>query len=164
MHTIKSFIQRSPNTIWMIVEQLLRFVSNFSVAIAITRNFSVDEWGIYSYVFSILFLILSLSKMGMDTVAINEMSKSKNLAVMMGTASKLMFLISSLCYILVGLFAIFIEKDQVIQSGILLISLSIFFVPFYVIDYFYQSEVKAFISSSLKSIIQIFIAILRIFF
>ena len=163
MHTIKSFIQRSPNTIWMIVEQLLRFVSNFSVAIAITRNFSVDEWGIYSYVFSILFLILSLSKMGMDTVAINEMSKSKNLAVMMGTASKLMFLISSLCYILVGLFAIFIEKDQVIQSGILLISLSIFFVPFYVIDYFYQSEVKAFISSSLKSIIQIFIAILRIF-
>ena len=156
-------MQRSPNTLWMIFEQILRFISNFSVAIAITRNFSVDEWGIYSYIFSILFLILSLSKMGMDTVAINEMSKSKNLSILMGTSSKLMLLISSLCYLLVALFAIFIEKDQAIQSGILLISLAIFFVPFYVIDYFYQSEVKAFISSSLKSLIQIFIASLRIF-
>ena len=163
MSAIRSFLQTSPNTLWMIIEQILRFISNFSVAIAITRNFTVDEWGIYSYIFSIFFLILSLSKMGMDTVAINEMSKSKNLSNLMGTTSKLMFLISSLCYLLVALFAIFIEKDQTIQSGILLISLSIFFVPFYVIDYFYQSEVKAFISSSLKSIVQIFIVLFRIF-
>lgn len=155
----------SPNSIWMLSEQFIRLSTNLLVSVAIARIFGPEEWGYYSFIISIQFLVISLTKMGLDTVSVKEFSENtENLRIALGTVFRIMIFLSFVSFALLMLIVLLFEQNQTIKIGILIICSSVFFVPFFTLDYFYQSQRKAVISSIAKTLVLLISSGLKIYF
>jgi len=162
---VRSFLKDSPNSIWMLSEQSIRLILNLIVSVVIARSYGPEEWGYYSFIISIQFLIISIAKMGLDTVSIKEFSENKNnLKIALGTVFRIIMILSFIAFSILSLAVLLFEQNEIVQVGILIICLSVFFAPIYTLDYFYQSQKKAKISSVAKAFVILISTGLKIYF
>lgn len=125
-------------------EQLLRILSGVFVGIYVARYLGPEQFGVLSYVLAISAFMLGVARLGMDAVLVRELvnSPEKN-NQLMGTAFWLMLLAALACYIVAALGISLIDEVSSIKFYAYIVSASTFFTSFLVIDYFYQSKIKA---------------------
>lgn len=69
------------NSFWLFLAEGTNKGILFLVTILIARNFSLEEYGIFGYVFSIMTLIAMIADFGLTNITIRELAKSRNDAV-----------------------------------------------------------------------------------
>ncbi|WP_223533123.1 flippase [Pseudomonas sp. BF-R-30] len=141
------------NSSWMLAEQILRILSGVFVGIYIARYLGPEQFGMLTYVLAISTFILCVARLGMDAVLIKELvntpEKNKEL---MGTAFWLMMLAALTCYIVAALGISLTDEINSVKIYAYIVSASTFFTSFLVVDYFFQSQIKAKYSAICKTL------------
>jgi O-antigen/teichoic acid export membrane protein len=149
-----SFIRQLKNSIWMMLEYLLRIFAAIFVSIYIARYLGPEEFGIVSYAIAIFTLFLSITRLGMDSVLVRDLAKySSQESAYKGTAFFMMLVASVIAYLLIYMFIDLIEKDNVANVYILIVSFGLLFQSIYVVEYSYQAKTKSKISSLVRMIV-----------
>lgn len=143
--TSKGFLIYFENTSFLLVEKLLRMSIGLVVGIWLAKYLGPAQFGILNYCISFVGLFTPIAMLGLDAVVVKKIVNEKNnLNKILGTSFILKLFAAFLSFVLIILSSIFFtsntEKENII---ILIITLSLFFQSFNVIDFFYQSEVKS---------------------
>ena len=161
------FLKYFKNTSYIIFEKILRVILWVFIFTWMARYLGPHDFGIFSYVESIISILMILSTLGLDTIIIKELVKDeKRINELLGT-SFMLKLISSIIIIFFILFYIsFIENEYPINLLLIIISFSFFFHSFNVIDFYFQSKVLSkytvfskLIALSISSIIKVFLIV-----
>jgi len=149
----KEFILHLLNSMWMMMEQVLRIFSGVFVGIYVARKIGPEQFGHLSYALALVIVLMVVSRLGMDSILVRDMvgttDKRKSY---MGTGFGMMQLASLVSFVGLGLFTIFFEPDPLTQACLWIISVELLFQGFYVIDYSFQSDVQAKYSAMAKSL------------
>lgn len=141
------------NSSWMLAEQLLRILAGVFVGIYIARYLGPEKFGVLSYVLTLAAFILAIARLGMDAVLVRELVDVRDKKDrLMGTAFWLMTLAALACYLVTGLWIWHIDEMGYIKIYAWIISASVFFTSFLVVDYFFQSQLKSKYSAICKAI------------
>jgi O-antigen/teichoic acid export membrane protein len=148
----EAFMRHLFNSSWMLIEQILRILSNVFVGIYVARYLGPSDFGILSYVLAIATFLVALSRLGMDAVLVRELVQfPENKLRLLGTAFWLMAACGVISYLIViGALYTFSEKSE-LSKYIAVISISAVFTAFSCIDYLFQSQLRAKYSTICKS-------------
>lgn len=151
------------NSSWMLIEQLLRIISGVFVGIYVARYLGPEQFGVLSYALAIVAILTALSRLGMDAILVRDLARSSHLRQeLMGTAFYLMLLAGVISALVLSGLVLTLESSPENQLYILIISVGALLQSFLVIDYNFQSQVKAKYSSIAKSIALGFSAISKL--
>ncbi|MFQ5643313.1 MAG: flippase, partial [Thiogranum sp.] len=141
------------NTSWMFAEQALKLVSGVFVGIYVARYLGPERFGVYSYALAIVSVFMAVSKIGMESVLVRELVRHPDRRQeYMGTAFGLMVGASLVSILVIGSLVSMIEDDHATKVYVLIMSAGLIFQASLVVDYLFQSEVKARLSSIAKSL------------
>ncbi len=141
------------NSSWMLAEQFLKTISAIFVGIYVARYIGPEQFGLLSYALAIVSLFMVLSRLGMDSILIRDIASHTDIKERyLGTSFVLMLVAS-----IVALFILVIMVGVTGQNTdsaiyVLIISVSLLFQPFFVVDYGFQALIQAKYSSIAKSI------------
>ena len=159
-----SSIRYFKNTLWMFFEQGVRFFSLILVGIYIARYLGPEKFGLLSYAIAIVAIFMSISRLGMESILVRELIiYSEERKEYLGTAHCLMFIASIISVALISSIISLFENDSQTKLYIFIISIGMIFQTFLVIDYSFQSQVKAKYSSIAKSIALSLGALIKIY-
>ena len=137
----------------MMAEQVLRIMSGVFVGIYIARYLGPEEFGVLSYVLAISTFMIAISRLGMDAILIRELvSSPEKKQILMGTAFWMMFVAALVCYFIVGAVIWSVGELVTVKIYASIISFSTIFTSALVVDFYFQSEVRASASAICKSI------------
>ncbi|WP_435235574.1 flippase [Psychromonas sp. PT13] len=138
----KGFIRYFKNTSWLFAEKILRMVVGLFVGIWVARYLGPEQFGLFSYAQSFLGLFTVFIALGLDSIVVKELLNNEgDRDVLLGTTFVLK-LVGFFIMIIVILIAIqFTNHDYFTNLLILIISLSVVFQSFNVIDFYFQSRV-----------------------
>ncbi len=149
----QSFIKYFKNSSWMLSEYLLRVISAVFVTVYVARYIGPESFGVLSYALAIVSVFMALSRLGMDSILVRELSKNRdNTPVILGTAFWLMFVFAIVSYVVLWFITQLVEDDPEIRLYIWIIASGIISQVFFVVDYSFQSQVQAKYSSIAKSV------------
>ena len=152
------------NTGWMFVEQGVRAAAGLIVGAYVARYLGPSQFGLISYALAISSIFLGLSRLGMDSILVRELvNNPKHTSKIMGTAFTMMILASVTSFI--GLIMVLLVTNTNPQI-LLLIAISMvstLFQAFLVIDYYFQANIQAKISSIAKSGAVILTAVFKVY-
>lgn len=145
-------------------EQFLRVLSGVFVSIYVARYLGPEEFGVLSYVLAIATFTIAISRLGMDAILVRELvSTPEKRLLLMGTAFWMMVVSALGCYILVG--AVIWSSAEFVSVKIYasVIAVSAIFTSCLVVDFYFQSQVKAKYSVICKSITLIFMSAVKLY-
>lgn len=152
------------NSSWMMAEQFLRIVSGVFVGIYIARYLGPERFGILSYILAISTFITAISRLGMDAILVRELvSAPEKKQSLMGTAFWMMIVAALVSFIVVE--AVIWNASETFEIKIYtsIIAASVFFTSFLVVDFYFQSQVKAKYSAICKSLALFLVSVLKLF-
>ncbi len=139
-----SFKKYFANTSWLFTEKIFRLLVSFIVTVLVIRYLGPTEFGLLSYAISFYGLFAALSVLGLETITIRELVKTpaerNNL---LGTVFVLRLIGAVGTIILIALTLLFSSEDSFTSLLIIIISISLIFQSFNVVDYYFRAEVKA---------------------
>jgi len=160
----EKFMSYFKNSSWMLFEYITRLISSIFVAIYVARYLGPQDFGLLTYALSIVSIFLVISRLGMDSILVRDISKNlEKIKEYMGTAFSLMLLASILCILVLGLLVNIFESDSNTKLYIWIISLGLLFQTFFVVDYSFQAQVKAKFASMSKVFAFIIVSILKVY-
>ena len=74
---VTSKMEYFKNSSWMIFEYIVKIISVFFVTIYIARYLGPESFGLLTYALAILSIFMVLSRLGMESILVREVSKSK---------------------------------------------------------------------------------------
>lgn len=127
---------------WLSAERLLRMVLSFVIGIYVIRYLGPVSFGKLSYSTSFVFLFLAITKLGLDQIVIrNLVNEKESTSEILGT-SFLLKLIGCITAFLITIIAIFpYSNDVQIRQMTIIISFSMIFTCFDILDLWFQSQV-----------------------
>lgn len=147
----------------MLAEQILRIVSGIFVGIYIARHLGPEQFGILSYVLAISAIAMAISRLGMDAVLVRELvSNPQKKEEYLGTAFWLMSGAGVVCYLIIGLTIWASSETDEIKKYALIVATSTAFTSFLSIDYHFQAQLKAKISTICKVLALAAVSIIKI--
>lgn len=150
------------NSIWMLIEYLLKIFSGVLVSIYVARYLGPNEFGELSYALAISGIFLVVSRAGMDAILVRELSANpEDRDALLTAAFRLMSICSIFGYLMLSVL-LFLEPEKEIRTYVYIISLGILFQSFMVVDYEFQAQVKAKYSSISKSFALIVSSLLKV--
>jgi len=148
----------------MMAEQLLRILSGVFVGIYIARYLGPEEFGVLSYVLAISTFIIAISRLGMDAILVRELvSHPEKKQTLMGTAFWMMFITAIVCSSIVAAVVWSIGELPAVKLYASIISISAIFASALVVDYCFQSEVRANVSATCKSITLLLMSFVKLY-
>lgn len=152
------------NSAWMILELTSRIISVAFVSFYLARLLGPEKFGNYSFLLAILAISMAISKLGMDAVLVKKLSIGTPAENQRSITTAFWILIASATstIIITSSSFLILSKDSREAILISIIMLSIFFQPFQVLDYHFQSEAKAKYSSICRSLSTIIASIARV--
>ncbi|MEJ2193916.1 MAG: oligosaccharide flippase family protein, partial [Ignavibacteriaceae bacterium] len=164
-----SFKKYFANTSWLFTEKIFRLLVSFIVTVLVIRYLGPAEFGLLSYAISFYGLFATLSVLGLETITIRELVKTPaQRDNLLGTVFILRLIGAVGTIILIALTLLFSREDSFTSLLILIISISLIFQSFNVVDYYFRAEVKAkysvyvqFISVIITSILKIILIIIK---
>lgn len=145
-------------------EQFLRILSGVFVGIYIARYLGPEEFGVLSYVLAIATFMIAISRLGMDAILVRELvSTPEKEQLLMGTAFWMMVVAALGCYIFVG--AVIWGTAELVSVKIYasIIAVSTIFTSCLVVDFYFQSQVRAKYSAICKSITLLFMSVVKLY-
>lgn len=128
---------------WLLVERGISLLLSVVVGVWLARYLQPDEFGLYSYVISFVGLFGFLSYLGLDGIVTRDLVKRPaDHPELMGTVFGLR-LAGSLTAVLLILGASFlVVETSTIRWLVMIVALGLFFDPFNVVDFWFQSRVE----------------------
>ncbi len=163
----RGFKKYFANTSWLFLEKIFRMLISFFISVLIARYLGPEKFGILSYAQSFVGLFAAFATLGLEGVLIREIIKNPEKEnKILGTALFLRFIGFNLTILAIVLSFLFISNDIFVKILIIIITFSIFFKSFSVIDLYFQAKVlgrysflansTAFFTSSLLKLYFIF--------
>lgn len=152
------------NSSWMMAEQFLRILSGVFVGIYIARYLGPEDFGVLSYVLAIATFMMAISRLGMDAILVRELvSTPEKEQLLIGTAFWMMVVAALGCYTLVG--AVIWNTAELVSVKIYasIIAVSTIFTSCLVVDFYFQSQVKAKYSAVCKSITLLIMSVIKLY-
>lgn len=161
------FKRYASNTIWLIIEKLLRITVELFVGAWVARYLGPDNYGLLSYAQAYVVLFSTLVNLGFDAVVVQYLVKQEsNINNLLGTAFLLKF-IGFIIMFLIIIIGSLLYNEAYTNLMILIIASGFIFRSFNVIDFYFQSKVQSryivfanIISLSLSAIVKISLIIL----
>jgi len=153
------------NTLWLFSEKFIRLGVGFFVGVLVARYLGPKNFGILSYAQSVVFLLLPIANLGIDSIVVRELVHDKdNRYIILTSAFILKLLGLFLYFFILYIFIKFLNNSSYVNNIIFIISLSVIFEIFKVIESFFQSKalLKYISLSELTSFFTV--SILKIFF
>lgn len=130
------------NSIWILVEKASRIISGILVGILVVRYLGAEQFGIISLGLSIIAVLTIISTLGLDSLVVREiLTRKPDENKILGTAFTLR-LIGSLGVVFFTTTWAYFNKPIETTYIFFLLSVSIVFQSFTVIDFYFQSQVK----------------------
>jgi len=160
----KSFQKYLSNSVWLLSDFFLRMVVGVFVVFYVARYLGPEKFGVFSYLLAISTFMIAISRLGMEAVLVREIiKKPENELKVMGTAFWMMFLSGLLLYILV-ICSFFLTLGSGQEDLYLLVlGASSIFTSFYVVEFYFQSQVKAKYATICRSIVLILMSVFKLF-
>lgn len=150
------------SAVWIFSEQLVKIFSLIFVGIYIARYLGPEGYGELSYSMAIVAVFLSVSKLGMESVLVRELSNiSNDSKEYMGAAFYLMSLGALISFLCLATFSIY-ETELNLKFYILILSLGLLFQPLLVVDYFFQATANGKYSAIVKTLCLIVFSLIKI--
>jgi O-antigen/teichoic acid export membrane protein len=159
------FVKYFFNTGWLLLDKVLRLTLGLFVGVLVARYLGPDDFGVLNYAISIVALFAAFGKLGLDNIIIRNIVKEPDKRdVLLGTAFILKN-IGSIALLLIVFFVLqFTNTTGFEQNIVIIISFAQIFVSVEVIDFYFQSQVKAKYSGFVSIISTVFFVLIRIFF
>jgi len=152
------------NTSWLIFDKVFHMILSLIIMSITARYLGTSNYGLLNYGLSFVNIFTSVSKLGIDAILVNELIKEKSDSnKLIGTTIALRLASGFLSIILTGLFvAVLKPGDMVILAISLIQGVSLLFVAFDTIDYYFQSMLKSKYSAVAKSVSYVVVCIVRL--
>ncbi|MEB3120387.1 MAG: flippase [Snowella sp.] len=153
------------NLSWLMLERLLAMTISLLINLYVIRYLGPNLFGKFSYATSYISLFEAITKLGLDSIVIRNLVFKESLTnEVLGTAFVLKFLASLFTIFLASASIIFINDQLEIQILVWIISLSLIFSAFDVIDFWFQSKVLSGYMAVIRSLQLIASSIIKIIF
>ncbi|WP_081993443.1 flippase [Pseudomonas flexibilis] len=141
------------NSLWMLSEYGMKVVSAIFVTIYVARYLGPEQFGVLSYALAIVAVFMALSRLGMESILVRDLALfPERRQAFMSTAFTLMVMASFVSFVLLSGLVLLLEESYENRIYIFVISMGIIFQAFSVVEYNFQSQVKAKYSSIAKSL------------
>lgn len=153
------------NSAWMLAEYALKVISAIFVGIYLARYLGPDQFGVLSYALAVVAIFMAMSRLGMESILVRDLAKHpEQRQAYLSTAFSLVLMAAVVGVIVLGILVYLLESDPETQVYIWIISTGILFQTLLVIEYNFQSQVKAKYSSIAKSLALSFTAVSKLVF
>ncbi len=130
------------NTFWLLFGKIFRIMTNLIVVVLIARYLGPEEFGTYSYAYSLMQILSVIGGLGLDGILVrNLVNNESEKGVLVGTSLLMRFLFSLPLIALLSLIIFVLPNHEDIRIFVILIGSSIIFQSFNIIDYYFQSKV-----------------------
>jgi O-antigen/teichoic acid export membrane protein len=158
------FMRYFKNTSWLFFEKIFRVFLSSLVIIMLTRYLGPEKFGLLSYSQSFVGFFIAISTLGLNTILVRELIKNDRVADgLIGTAFFLKFFVSLFSIFIIWIINYYVSKDDS-YLYINIISFSIFFHSFNIIDSFFQAGVISKYSSISNSVAFFISSFLKVIF
>jgi len=147
---------------FVFIEKLFRIVLSIIVVSKVSKFLGPENFGTLSLIESFYSILIALSALGIDSVIIKEFKENNYEKNVVAGSSFIIKLCSSLLISVIAISLSFFTDNSELKFGILVISLSIIFTPFNVIDYYYQSKLDLKKVSTVRSLVFVFSSLLKL--
>lgn len=157
----KSFKNFINNFNWQFTEQILKLLISFFVNILVIRYLGPEQFGTLNYFISIVIIYSTISKLGLDDIAVFELTKiDHNLQLIFSNIFSIKLLASFSCFI-IAIFINLISQNENIYI-FLILSLTILISPFEIVEFYFRSINKPKYSSIIRIFSLIAFSIVRL--
>ncbi len=152
------------NSFWMLLEKSARVISGILVGVLVVRYLGDAQFGVITYGLGVIAILTIFSTLGLDSLVVRELlTRGKNKYEIIGTAFWMRF-IGSLIVMGGACFYSLMRDPPQTTFIVFLLSISIIFQSFTVIDFYFQSEVKGKFTA-ISQVITLFVsAIIKLVF
>jgi len=148
------FLKYLGNTSWMLSERIFKTLSSFLIGVFVAKYLGPEKFGYLNYVIAFVAIFIPIAEMGYSTILLRELNPlnkhTRNQVV--STAFYLNLLVSLIVLALIWGIVGFGVHDRELASFISIYAIVVLFKPFSIIDYYYQSQIKAKKSSIIKTV------------
>ena len=154
----KGFRRYFANTSWLFAEKLLRLLAGFFVGVWVARYLGPEQYGLLSYAQAFVGLFTAFANLGLDGILVRELVKHpEKEGELLGTAFGLKLIGAFLTVLLVAVAVNFTDSEPLTKLLVLIVSTSVIFQSFNVIDFYFQAKVQA-KYSALANMIALFLS------
>jgi O-antigen/teichoic acid export membrane protein len=152
------------NSLWSLLEKVSRIISGLLVGVLVARYLGPSQFGTISYALNIVAIFTIFSTLGLDSIVVRELIlRKERTAEILGTAFWLRF-IGAILVVIISTFYSYLRDPAERVFIVFLISISIVFQSYTVIDFYFQSIVKGKLTA-INQVITLFIsALVKIYF
>ena len=137
------------NTSWIVAERSIRITLNLFVGVYVARYLGPGRFGLLSYAVSFVGLFSGMATLGLDEIVVrNLVRRPQDREKLLGTAFVLRLVGAILLFLFVLAAAQMTSSDRLTEILLLVIAGGMIFQSFYVIDFFFKSQVQAKFTSS----------------
>lgn len=130
------------NTGHLLVEKVMRIFVGLFVWAVVVRYLGPEQFGLFSYALSFVFLFHILSDLGLDTVAVRDLVKStKEQSHILGSLFLMKITGAIVAIILIAVVSGVLSIEPMTRAVILVVSFRLLFRAFHNIDFYFQSRV-----------------------
>ena len=135
-----SFKKKSTsNTRWLLIDKTLKTLSSIIIGLILARHYGPEVFGNYSYIISIVFILVVISSLGLDGIIVRETNNNdSNIQKILGTSFYLKFFTGSIILIISSVF-ILINNNGDYPLLLLIFLLTLPFYGFNIVDFYFQS-------------------------
>ncbi len=138
----QGFMKYFKNTSWLFAEKILRMVVGLFVGIWVARYLGPEQFGLFSYIQSFTAIFMLVAALGLDSIIVRELIKDKSRQnELLGTAFWLKVGGSVIVLLLLAVAIQFTSNDSYTNTLVFILSSSVIFQSFNVIDFYFQSQV-----------------------
>ncbi len=149
------------NTFWMFSGRFFLLATGFLVSALVARHLGPENYGLFNYVIGFGGLFALVSGFGTNAILGRELlNHPEKKGLILGNAIILYISSSILLILLINSVAFFSDPDIYTRQLIFVFSLTFVFQPISVFDIYFQSEVKA----KLTTVVQLFVSLISIVF
>jgi O-antigen/teichoic acid export membrane protein len=160
---LKKYWVYAQNTSWILTERLITMGISVIVVVYVARYLGPEEFGILNFALSCVAILSAFANLGLDDVVVRNLVLSPDETdSILGTAFTLKF-IGFCCF--EGILILFVALAPIERTSavfILIVSLSLLFQVYSVIDFYFQSKVAVRYSSLSKIVATLTGAAVRI--
>lgn len=162
-HTAARFFT---NTGWLVFDKLFHMALSLIVTGMMSRYLGVENYGYLNYGLAFIEIFTIICKLGIDGIIVNELiqQREKN-GEILGTTTCLRLLSSLLSLVLTYLFVKILNPGETVILVITMVqSVSLIFVAFDTLDYYFQSKLESKYTAAARSISYPVVCLLRVLF
>ena len=154
------------NTGWLIFDKIFHMALSLVVTAMVTRYLGVEQYGLLSYGLAFIDIFTIICKLGIDGIIVNELIKNRDrTGEILGSTTFLRLLSSFLSMILTYIFVKLLNpNDHTILVITCIQSVSLIFVAFDTLNYYWQSRLESKYTAIAQSISYPLVCLLRLLF